>query len=268
MRFSNLLGNRNSSGDPEEFRATLGEHLEELRQRLFRVVALLAVGLTVGWFIEPWVYNALSELARDNIPQGIEYKETFRHITEPFFLKFKMAFYIGLVLTLPFCVYQVWGFVAPGLKPAERKPVRILAPISVLFFFGGAVSCWFILPAGFQWFTEFVKEFPGVALYQEPGTMVFFIVKMLLAFGVGFQLPLVVFFLGKVGVLTPESVLRYWKQYVVGIAVFAAVITPSGDWFTMGAMAVPLVVLFFASVFAVRITNRKAVRDPALDDLD
>jgi sec-independent protein translocase protein TatC len=267
MRLLNLLFARNSFGDPEEFRATLGEHLEELRQRLFRVVALLAVGLVIGWFIEPYVYAELVKLAEKAIPKGQDYKEVFRHLTDPFFLKFKLAFYIGLILTLPFSVFQLWGFVSPGLKPHEKRPVKILVPFSAVLFFGGAGFCWWCLPAAFEWFFSFLADFRGVALYQEPGSIVFFIVKMLLAFGIGFQLPVVVFFLGKIGIITPETIIRYWRQYAVGIFVVAAIITPSGDWFTMTAMALPLTLLFFISIFAVKITQKKA-RDPELNELD
>lgn len=247
----------NSSDNPEEFRLTLGEHLEELRQRLFRILGILMVGFAVGWMIEPWAYKQLSEVASANIPATVEYKETFRHITEPFFLKVKLAFYLGLIMTLPLTVFQVWGFVAPGLKPQERRPFQLVAPVSVVLFAMGCALCWMILPAAFEWFASFIKAFPGVALYQEPATMVMFMVRMMLAFGIGFQVPIVVFALGKVGLITAGTMLQYWRHCIVGSFILAALLTPSGDWFTMSALALPLVVLVFASIYAVKLTERK-----------
>lgn len=258
---------RNSSDDPEEFRATLGEHLEELRGRLFKVILLLVVGMTIGWFLEPVVYEKLAALVREFMPKEMEYKEAFRNVTEPFMLKLKMSFYLGLILTLPFCVLQLWGFIAPGLKASEKKPLKVVAPLSVFLFLLGAFFCWLIIPSAFAWFIGYIKEFPGTAVFQEPGTMVFFILKMLLAFGIGFQLPLVVFFLAKIGILTPESIRHYWKQATVGIFFGSAILTPSQDIFSMLMMAIPMTVLFFLSMAAVRITGNKE-RAAELDALD
>lgn len=249
---------RNSSDDPEEFRATLGEHLDDLRSRLVRSVVLLCVGLTVGWFLQPWVYQHLSDMARSSftLPEGIEYREAFRSVTEPFMLKLKVAFYIGLTLVFPLIVTQIWGFIEPGLKPHEKMPLRKIAPISVLLFIVGAYFCWMILPSALNWFVGYVTEFQGTSIIQEPGTLVFFILKMLLAFGIGFQLPVVVFFLAKIGLLSVGTLGKYWRQATVILFFGSALITPSNDIFSMLMMAVPLTILFFASIWAVKLTNR------------
>jgi sec-independent protein translocase protein TatC len=257
---------RNTSGDPEEFRLPLGEHLEELRQRLIRIVIFLLAGSVIGWFLQPMVYGHLSDLARELMPANVPYREAFRNVTEPFMLKLKLSVYIGLVLFFPFCVLQLWGFVAPGLTPAERKPFRIVAPLSVLFFALGAYFCYMILPSAFGWFVSYLSEFPEVEIIQEPGTLAFFIMKMGLAFGVAFQLPLVVFFLAKVGVLAPSTISSYWRQATVVIFLGSAFLTPSADIFSMLMMAVPMTVLFFGSILAVKLTNRK--RPAELDELD
>lgn len=258
---------RNSSDDPEEFRATLGEHLDELRGRLIRSVILISVGLVAGWFLQPYVYDRLSHLARDSfqLPQGVHYKEAFKSITEPFMLKLKVAFYIGLVLVFPFVVTQVWGFIEPGLKPHERKPLRRLAPISVGLFMLGAFFCWLILPSALNWFVGYVVEFQGVEIIQEPGNLVFFILKMLLAFGIGFQLPVVVFFVAKVGLLGTDTLTRYWRQATVILFFGSAMLTPSNDLFSMLMMAVPLTILFFLSIWAVKLTSRRPIEPPAED---
>lgn len=253
--------------DPEEYRASLGEHLEELRQRLFRIAALLAVGAVAGWFLQPWVYTHLTALIRDMLPPDANYTEAFRSVTEAFFLKMKMAAIIGLILTFPWTLWQLWGFIAPGLKPSERRPVRLLVPISILLFAIGSYFGWTVMPSAFAWFLSFQGEFPDVAIIQEPGTLIFFILKMILAFGICFQLPTVVFGLAKVGILGADTLRQYWRHAVVVIFFLAAALTPSADPFSMLMLAVPLTLLFFASIVAVRVSSR-APRDPLLDQLD
>lgn len=254
--------------NPEDFRAPLGEHLEDLRGRLIRVAVIILLGMTAGWFLQPWVYQTLSAVAQALIPKDVEYREVFRNVTDAFMLKLRLAFYIGLFLTLPLTVLQLWGFIAPGLKESERRPLRIVAPLSVGLFFLGTWFCWLILPSAFAWFLSYLPEFEGTAVYQEPGTLIFFIVKMLLSFGIGFQLPLIVFFLAKIGLITNESLKNSWRQYTVGIFTGAAILTPSNDLFSMMMMAVPLTLLFFLSMLAIKLTNKPGERDPALDELD
>ncbi|MCO5296198.1 MAG: twin-arginine translocase subunit TatC [Fimbriimonadaceae bacterium] len=264
---------RNSSEDPEEFRATLGEHLEELRDRILRILLIIVAGWVLGWFIEPPLYTALSQLVRDSVPPKLleagVYSEAFRNATEPFMLKFKLSFMLGLGITLPFLVMQLWGFVKPGLRPSERKPLALMAPFSVVLFAIGMFFCWLILPSAFQWFFSYIEEFPGTQMIQEPGTMVFFILKMMMAFGIGFQLPLIVFMLGKVGLIGPDTLVQYWRQATALIFFAAAILTPSQDAFSMLMMAVPLSLLFILSVMAVRFTTRNSgSSSPELDDLD
>jgi len=260
----------NSSGDPEEFRASLGEHLEELRRRIVRIVTLLLIGWVAGWFLEPIIYTTLSDMAVSymKVPEGVDVKEAFKNFADPFMLKLRMAFAIGIILVFPWIVLQLWGFVSPGLKPEEKAPFKIIAPLSVFLFCLGAFFCWLIIPSAMNWFVSYLTEFSGAALYQEPGTLVFFILKMMLAFGIGFQLPLVVFFLGKIGVLGPDTITRYWRQSTVIIFFGSALLTPSNDLFSMLMMAVPLTVLFFLSIAAVKLTHRGKNRPVELDQLD
>ncbi len=265
---------RNSSDDPEEFRATLGEHLEELRDRLVRILLIVTVGWVLGWFLEPYVYEQLSHLVRQSIPAWVRndprlFQEAFLNMADPFMLQLKLSFMLGLGITLPFLVLQLWGFVAPGLKASERKPLRVIAPFSVLLFATGMFFCWLILPSAFNWFFTFLGNYPGTVLNQEPGTMVFFILKMMMAFGIGFQLPLFVFVAGKIGLVGPDTLVQYWRQATVLIFGLSAILTPSSDAFSMLMMAVPLSLLFVLSVMAVKFTTRNSgSSSPELDDLD
>lgn len=259
-----LKPKRNSSDDPEEFRATLVEHIAELRDRIFRSLFVLIVGWIVGWLSERWLYAYLDKMVetaiKKGLPPGADYKPVFPHVTDMFMLQLKLSFMIGLIIAVPWIVMEIWGFVAPGLKPNERKPFMRLLPFALLLFGMGVYFCWLILPFAISWFTQYLVNFPNASLYQNPGDIIFFCVKMLLAFGIGFQLPLIVWILGALNVLSSETLIKYWRQGATFIFVFAAIVTPSNDWFSMLMMAIPLTLLFIVSIFAVNLTQRKQKR--------
>ena len=270
------LTDRNSSGDPEEFRATLVEHLEELRTRLVRSIWFIVIGWVIGWFLQTYVYDLFNDIAETGIKaSGIDpkrYQEAFTHFTQPFIFQMKMSFIIGLVLALPFVMIQVWGFIAPGLKESEKRPLKRIAPFSVFLFFLGVAFCWFCLPAAVSWFVGYLANYPGASLLQEPGTMVLFMVKIMLAFGIGFQLPVVVYGLGAIGLLSAQTLAKYWRHGTVFVFFLSAILTPSNDPLTMLMMAIPLSILFMISVWAVKIVQRKRVKvienpDYSEDDL-
>lgn len=252
---------RNSSEDPEEYRLTLGEHLDELRARIIRSLTLIIVGWVAGWFIQPYLYSYLNGMVQEAIKgaigTGVQYAEPFRSATEPFMLKFRLSFLIGLIMVFPFIILQLWGFIKPGLKPNERRPIERIAPWSLVLFLVGAGFCWIILPSALNWFAGYVLEFPGTSLFQEPGAMVYFVLKMMLAFGIGFQLPVIVFALGSMGLLSAETLQQYWRQWATAVFLGAAILTPSNDAFSMLMMAIPLVILFAISVWLVKMVQRK-----------
>lgn len=262
---------RNSSDDPEEFRATLGEHLDELRSRIIKIVLGLCVFSVLGWFVAIPVFEFMQKNAERNIPKWLEYKEVFHSFTGPFMLQLRMSVAIGIAATIPFAIYQLWLFVKPGLKPNEKRPVRYLFPISLGLFLLGALIGWVMIPPTVGWFSSFFREFKGSVLYQEQGTMVFLLVKLLLAFGIGFQLPIVTFTLTKIGLIPVESLARSWKHATVAIFILSMFLSPSGDPFTMLAMAGPLTILFFGSIAAVKLTDKGKGReneDHELNNLD
>jgi len=123
------------------------EHLEELRKRIFRALLYIMLGWVVGFAIEPYVYDFLAQPLLKTQPKGTQF--VFTHATEPFFLKFKLSLIIGLILTIPLVMREVWGFIAPGLTRAERRAVLFIAPFSAFLFFLGVALGYFILPAAF-----------------------------------------------------------------------------------------------------------------------
>ena len=252
---------RQFTGDPEDYRLSLIEHLEELRDRIVRSGLIICGTWTIGWFLEPRLYGYLDVLmvkaVKAVLPPGADFKEIFSHAPDMFMLKLKLSFMIGLILAFPFLVLQLWGFIMPALKPTEQAPLKKLAPASVILFALGVTFAWLILPSAVSWFASYLVEFPGTSLYQEAGSMVFFVLKLLVAFGIAFQLPLVVYILGELELLSAETLLKYWRQSATAIFVIAMIVTPSQDPMTMLMMAVPLVILFMASVYVVRFTQAR-----------
>jgi sec-independent protein translocase protein TatC len=254
--------NRNSSGnDPEEFRLSLTEHLEELRTRIVRSAAIFLACWVLAWFVEVPFRTFLSERARisieANLPKGYTYVESIFDAADAFMIPFKFSAMVAVVIAAPLIILQLWAFIAPGLKPKEQAPFKKLAPISVLLFGIGAGFAWFVLPSAYAWFASFMDRFKDTVLNQSAGTMAFFSLKMMLAFGLGFQLPLVVYVLGALNLLSATTLLKYWRHSVLAVFFLAGAITPSNDIGTMLMMAIPLTVLFAISVYAVKYVQRK-----------
>ncbi len=224
--------------------------------------------MTIGWFLRDFVYGTVSEQVRQAVPDGLEYQEIFTSFSEAFMLDLKLAFYIGLVIAIPYIAMELWGFIKPGLRPNERRPLQFVVPISVGLFLLGAALCWTILPYSIQFFMGFALSYNGVGLMQKPGSMVVFVAQMMLAFGIGFQMPLLVFALTKLGIISTKTLMRYWRHWMIGIVTVSAILTPGGDPQSLFVLAVPLILLFFASAGLAKLTSRKSARTDALDDLD
>jgi len=251
--------------DPEDFRLTLVEHLEELRTRIIRCLVILIVGWTVAWQFTNYIYIALTERMQvailHTLPKGYVYEEVLFHLPDGFLLQVKLSFFTALIPAFPLILLQLWGFIEPALKPKEREPVRKIAPLSLLLFALGAFFAWLIMPQAMSWFATYVMNFPGLAgVKQEAGTLAFFVLKMMLAFGIAFQLPLVVFIMGALGILKADSLIQYWRHAATVIFILSMIITPSNDPATMLMMAVPLVVLFIISVYAVKFNEKKRMK--------
>jgi len=251
--------------DPEDFRLTLVEHLEELRTRIIRSLLILGIAWVVSWQFTDVIYSFLThrmELAVFKVlPKGVTYEEQFLHAPDAFLLQVKLSFFAALIPAFPLIIIQLWGFIEPALKPKEREPVQRVAPVSLFLFALGAFFAWLVLPQAMSWFVTYVMNFPGVkAVRQEAGTLAFFVMKMMLAFGIAFQLPLVVYILGVLGILKAESLFQYWRHAATAIFIISMIITPSNDPATMLMMAIPLVILFIISVYAVKYTEKRKLR--------
>lgn len=262
---ANLRLKSTPDGEPEERTAELTEHLAELRTRIIRAAVYCAVGMAVMYFLYRPVYAALAApintaMQRLNTHGGTPGLPVsglvYNQFSDAFFQMLQIIMVGGLVLAVPFVILELWGFVAPGLTPTEKKGVYFVAPMSVVLFMLGVSCAYLVLPMAVRWFLSYVP--PGVSLLQNPMTYIVFAVKMLLAFGLVFQLPVLLMFLGKVGILTSAIMVRYWRQIAVGLFTVAMVVAPSNDPGTMLALAVPLTLLFFGSIGLVKMVEPKA----------
>lgn len=236
----------------------LWEHLAELRARMIRSLIYVGVGMVVAWMIYPWLWKILMAPANVAMKQigGIW---MYRHITSAFMAQFQISLVAGLVIALPLMTLELWGFIAPGLTRTERRGFYVCVPLS-LFFFAFGITCGYLsLPMAFGYFASFFLPQEGGAgfgLQQDPIQYLLFVVKMLVGFGLVFQLPVILMFLGYIGMVTSATLKAHWRLALVACSVIAAVATPSPDAMTMLMMTVPLCILYLASIWMVAFVEK------------
>lgn len=233
---------------------TIIEHLEELRARLLWAVASFAVATALSLLFVERILNLLIR------PVG---QVVFLAPTEAFFVRLKVAALAGVFLSLPVVVYQIWRFVAVGLTRAERRYTLSLLPASVLLFVGGAAFAFFaILPVGVRFLLGYRTEtlVPMISI----GAYTSFATAFVLAFGLVFQLPIVILFLARLGIVTPATLAAGRRYALLGIVVASAILTPGTDVFSQLLMAVPTYLLYEASIWVARIFAPRAARQESL----
>jgi sec-independent protein translocase protein TatC len=218
---------------------SLLDHLDELRKRLTRIFIALAVcaGLSLI-FAEPLLkvlvkpYGGLLQIIGP---------------TEGVSIYLRVALTAGAVLAMPYMLWELWGFIAPGLLPRERRYVYMLIPAATGLFLIGVGFAWFMMiPAAITFLASVAPQ-----IFKTEWTAdlyVPFITSLLFWVGVSFETPLIVFFLAKVHIVTARQLLNSWRYAIVAIAVIAALITPTVDPFNMGLVMAPLIVLYFISI--------------------
>ena len=242
---------------------TFWEHLGELRTRLFRMIAYVVLTATAGWYTYPFVNHILIEPSLALFRQ-YHIQMVFLHFTQPFFLRFQVAIITGVVYALPLISGEMWGFVRPALLPHERKWVYFVAPLSIAFFALGVTAGYLVMNPAIHWFLGYLPH--DETVMQNAVDFIVFECKCILAFGVVFQLPVVLMFLAMVGIVRSEMLKKSWRHAVCILTVVAAVVTPSNDPVTMLAMAIPLVLLYMLSIFLVGITEKMCGRTKSPKD--
>jgi sec-independent protein translocase protein TatC len=242
---------------------TMTEHLEELRTRLIVSILSVVVGVAIAWPLFRTVFNLLTNPYCTFIvkhPQlapnpGHPCRLVFLSVTEPFLIKIKVVGFLGLAIAMPILLYQFWRYVTPGLTHRERKYVIPFVASSVALFALGGWFAMLTLPKGLN----FLLGFAGTArveLVLSIGKFLGFVMLLIVAFGAAFEFPLILVSLELVGVLSSRK-LRHWRRYaILLIALAAAVITPSQDWFTMSALMVPMLLFYEGSILIGRLMKK------------
>jgi sec-independent protein translocase protein TatC len=233
------------------------EHLDELRRRIIYSVASVFAGFLIAFFFIRDLYAFVMEPMSALLPDGRSL--IFTEPTEPFFLWLKIAAIAGVLIASPVVMSQVWLFVAPGLYSHEKKlAIPFVALTSIFFILGAMFSHYVVFPVSFQFFIGFETEFARAEIRVAPAFSLW--AKLLFAFGLVFQMPSVVLFLSKIGVVTPRFMLQHFKYAVLVIFVVAAVITPP-DVVSQILMAGPMIVLYLLSVGIAWVFQRKRPSD-------
>jgi sec-independent protein translocase protein TatC len=238
------------------------EHLEELRWRLFRSVAALGISTIVGYFIvqQFGVMELLIAPGRAVLDNG---QLLGFGPTTGFMVTVKLAIGVGVLLAFPVVAREVWGFLSPGLKKSEK---RIIVPSLyfglVLFLLGASMAYFWVLPLSFNFLSSFQTEY--IQNTYEVGQYLNFVTIMLVAFGVAFELPIVVMILSVMGLVTPRFLREKRRHAIVLITIVASVLTP-GDLISTFMMMAPLFVLYELSIFlSVAIYRRKAAEEESI----
>jgi sec-independent protein translocase protein TatC len=224
----------------------LTEHLEELRWRLIRALIAVATGFALSYMFAEQLFVFLTQPLLNYKGGPVELIGT--GLPEAFFTKLKVAFIAGVFLASPVIFYQAWQFVVPGLYESERKFARPFVFFATLFFVLGAGFCYeFVFPVAYAFFVEQYQTI-GVQPSIRISEYLSFSSRLLLAFGVTFELPVVTFFLARVGLVTHQTMLHYLRYAVLVIFIIAAVLTPGPDVASQLLLACPLLFLYGMSI--------------------
>lgn len=228
----------------------LMEHLEELRRRLIIIVAAVVLGAVAGFILSSPVLDFLIA----PLPAGFE-KLYFTGVADAFTVRLKVAVFIGVAIAMPIILYQVWRFITPGLTSREKRLVWPLLLAALALFALGLGVGYVIIPFALGFLLSFAE--PG---RLEPlltiSEYIGFVTTMMLAFGLVMEFPIVLVALARVGILSYRVVAARRRQVIVGIVLFAVVVTPGGDPFSPSILAAVMYVLFEASLVVMRLVRR------------
>jgi sec-independent protein translocase protein TatC len=225
---------------------TFTEHLEELRWCLLKSLAAVIVASGLCYFFSDRIFGFIVAPLRQNLGPGQNLIGT--GVTEAFFIEIKVALAAGVLFSCPFLFYQIWRFVAPGLSGSEKKWVLPFVFFATLFFVGGSYFCYrIVLPVAFRYFIEQYGTM-GVTPAIRIGDYFTFFFRLVLAFGVTFELPVFTFFLVRLGIWDYRFMLRSFRYAIVVVFIIAAMLTPTPDIINQSLLALPMLLLYVASI--------------------
>ena len=237
----------------EEDKIPINDHLEELRWRLVKCVIAIAVGFVGTYAFSEKIFNFLVSPLVKVMPEKSQL--IYTSLPEAFLTYLKVSFFAGLILATPVILYQIWKFVMPGLYEKERKYVLPFVLVATVFFFTGSSFAFFVVfPLGFAFFlgfsTDTISALPSMKEYLSLS------MKLLFAFGITFELPVIMFFLAKMGLVNHVTLRKKRKYAILIVVVVAALLTPP-DVISQILLAIPLIALYEVSIWVTYLVRRK-----------
>ncbi len=239
---------------------TLIEHLTELRSRLIKCAVAVAVGVVVAFLLYGPIFGLLigpyERAVSDSSPFDGKLLQT--DPLEGFGIRMQLATYCGIGLAMPVLLWQIWRFVTPGLYDNEKRYAIPFVISALLLFVAGASLAYYTLPQALNFLIDIGGD--DLVTAFAPGKYIRLITYMMLAFGIGFEFPILLVFLQMARIVEPRSLAKVRRYAIVGICVLVAVITPSGDPISMLLLSVPMVVFYEVSILIGRLTARRRAR--------
>ncbi len=234
------------------------DHVEELRLRIIRSITYVVVAGTAAWFYRTTLLTLLQYPALEGARRAGLGDFAFRifEAAGGFLLMIQVAMVAGIVLASPLLTLELWGFIEPALLPHEKRWALWAIPSATFLFLSGVATCYWIAPTAFAFFLRFNLTI-GVQPELTLGPYLYFFLRLVIVFGVLFELPLFLMVLAAVGVVSSGGLIRQWRLAVVTVFLVAAIATPTGDALTMSVLAAPMMVLYVLSVFLVRLVEKR-----------
>ncbi len=230
------------------------EHIGALRKHLFRAVIALFITTGISFVFATQILDFLA-----NPIGGIEKLQAIE-VTESIGAFMSVSVLSGFSLAFPYILFEVFTFVNPGLRKRERVLILMSLPFAAILFIAGLAFAWFImLPTALP----FLLEFMDIKTIPRPSNYIRFVTNLMFWIGIAFQFPLVIFILASLGIVRAETLVRGWRIAIIAIAVLAAVVTPTVDPVNMGLVMLPMIFLYFISIFLARIAQRSRDRRTA-----
>ncbi|PJJ72158.1 sec-independent protein translocase protein TatC [Diaminobutyricimonas aerilata] len=246
-------------GRDDEGRMTLGEHLLELRKRLTISAIAILVAAVGGFIVSEWVLDLITEPIIAFAEAGDRNANlNFQNVTTGFDLRLQIALTIGIVASCPVWLYQVWAFLVPGLVRKEKIYAISFLGAAIPLFFAGCAAGWLVMPHIVELMLGFVD--PEYVANLDAKGFFDFVLKLLLATGIAFVLPVFLVLLNFVGVLSAKAILKGWRVAILVIFLFTAIATPAADVLSMFLLAIPMIVLYFIAAGIAALNDRRVSR--------
>jgi sec-independent protein translocase protein TatC len=244
---------------------SLGGHLVELRKRLYLAALFIVLGAVVGWFASDYLLSLL----RDPIYEVAQTQDrvatiNYASITSAFDLKLQIAFTVGIMISSPFWLYQIWAFFMPGLTKKEKKYTIGFMLSAIPLFLLGCAAGWYVYPHIVALMTSFAPSEDATII--EAKTYFDFVLKLVIVVGVAFVLPVFLVLFNFAGLLSAQSILKSWRIAILTITLFTAIATPAADVLSMILLAIPMIMLYFLAAGIAWVHDKRMAKKMDSED--